>query len=129
MPVPAKCRMQFCHVLHSLWQKKAAIRIPDTILFENGQPSLWFFTAKNGEVKRKNSSNVTLASIELAPHMLSSLHAGEAVEGNPPRREQRMDRNLRLKGSLENRTGRVQLEQSLATGKFPSGVNGSLDRR
>jgi hypothetical protein len=60
------------NVYHSLWRKNSDgcscpdVRVPDTIIFENGHPSVWYFTAADGQVKRKNSSNVTLGKIELA---------------------------------------------------------------
>lgn len=43
-----------------------SINLPDTIVFKNGTPSNWYFTASNGRVKRKNRQNLMNARIEEA---------------------------------------------------------------
>jgi hypothetical protein len=45
-----------------LWTKDElnfgpSINIPDTVIFKYGQPISWYFTAKNGKLKKKNSKN------------------------------------------------------------------------
>ena len=54
-----------------LWTKDElnfgpSINIPDTVIFRYGQPTLWYFTASNGRVKRKNRQNLLSAKIEEA---------------------------------------------------------------
>lgn len=43
-----------------------SLNIPDTIIFKYGQPVQWYFTAKNGRVKKKNRANLIGARIEEA---------------------------------------------------------------
>lgn len=40
------------------------VNVPDTIIFRSGQPSAWFFTAKNGKLKKKSRQNMVLAKVE-----------------------------------------------------------------
>jgi hypothetical protein len=52
-----------------LWTKDElnfgpSINIPDTIIFKYGQPVQWYFTSKNGKLKKKNRQNVMPARIE-----------------------------------------------------------------
>ena len=60
-----------------LWMKDElnfgpSINIPDTIIFKNGMPTNWYFTAANGRVKRKNRTNLLTSRIEdaLTRHVL-----------------------------------------------------------
>lgn len=52
-----------------LWTKDElnfgpSINIPDTIIFQYGQPLVWYFTASNGKIKKKNRNNLLNARIE-----------------------------------------------------------------
>ena len=40
------------------------INIPDTIIFKYRQPAYWYFTASNGQVKRKSKYNLMNVRIE-----------------------------------------------------------------
>lgn len=40
------------------------VNVPDTIVFRSGQPNAWFFTAKNGKLKKKSRQNMVLAKVE-----------------------------------------------------------------
>ena len=40
------------------------INIPDTIIYKYRQPAYWYFTAKNGQVKRKSKYNLMNVRIE-----------------------------------------------------------------
>lgn len=40
------------------------IHIPDTIIYRFRQPAFWFFTAKDGSIKKKSKYNVVNARIE-----------------------------------------------------------------
>ena len=42
------------------------INIPDTVVIKHGQPIAWYFTSKNGKVKRKLRQNLMSARIEEA---------------------------------------------------------------
>ena len=52
-----------------LWSKDElnfgpSINIPDTIFYKYGQPTVWYFTAQNGKLKKKNRQNLMNARIE-----------------------------------------------------------------
>ena len=52
-----------------LWSRdeldaRPQVTIPDTVLYRNGKPKRWYFTSTNGEVKRKNGTNVTVLKVE-----------------------------------------------------------------
>ena len=54
-----------------LWTKDElnfgpSINIPDTIIFKSSQPTCWYFTARNGRIKKKNRQNLINARIEEA---------------------------------------------------------------
>jgi len=54
-----------------LWTKDElnfgpSINIPDTVIFKYGQPTDWYFTAKNGRIKKKSRANLIGARIEEA---------------------------------------------------------------
>jgi hypothetical protein len=40
------------------------INIPDTIVYKHGQPTSWYFTDRNGRVKKKNKHNLISAKVE-----------------------------------------------------------------
>jgi len=57
--------------LKLLWLKdemnfSPSINIPDTIVYKYGQPTAWYFTAKNGHIKKKNKHNLVSSKIEEA---------------------------------------------------------------
>ena len=41
-----------------------SINIPDTVIFKNGTPTAWYFTATDGRIKRKNRQNLVSSKIE-----------------------------------------------------------------
>jgi hypothetical protein len=41
-----------------------SLNIPDTIVMKYGQPTVWYFTANNGKIKKKNRQNLMSARIE-----------------------------------------------------------------
>eukprot|EP00736_Rhodelphis_marinus_P005346 Rmarinus@m.11288 len=43
----------------------ANIRIPDTVIYQDGKAVEWYFTAKDGQIKKKHSMNVTPENIWL----------------------------------------------------------------
>lgn len=52
-----------------LWTKddlnfSPSVNIPDTIIIRHGQPTCWYFTSKNGRIKKKNRQNLLNARIE-----------------------------------------------------------------
>lgn len=52
-----------------LWTKDElnfgpTINIPDTVIFNFGQPIAWYFTASNGKIKKKSKQNLVLAKME-----------------------------------------------------------------
>jgi hypothetical protein len=54
-----------------LWTKDElnfgpSVNIPDTVIFKYGQPTDWYFTAKNGRIKKKSRANLIGARIEEA---------------------------------------------------------------
>ncbi|KAL4453639.1 hypothetical protein ABPG74_009535 [Tetrahymena malaccensis] len=58
---------------HYLWQDEdpqqnkhivPSVNIPDTIYYKYGEPRLWFFTDKNGQVKKKMKNKLTIEKIE-----------------------------------------------------------------
>jgi len=57
------------HLFYYLWMKDEldqgpVINIPDTIIYKYRQPAFWYFTASNGQVKRKSKYNLLNAKIE-----------------------------------------------------------------
>ena len=51
------------NLFYYLWMKDELdqgpkINIPDTIIYKYRQPAYWYFTAKNGQVKRKSKYNI-----------------------------------------------------------------------
>ena len=49
-------------VISALWERnqdRAHLRIPDTVVYENGSPHRWLFTNKNGEIVKKRSLDFT----------------------------------------------------------------------
>ena len=62
-----------------LWQRDelgcgaSNVSIPDTIVFRHRQPAFWFFTSKDGSLKRRNRANVTNAKIAVRPPPHSAL--------------------------------------------------------
>lgn len=57
------------HLFYYLWMKDEldqgpTINIPDTIVYKYRQPAFWYFTASNGQVKRKSKYNLLNAKIE-----------------------------------------------------------------
>ena len=57
------------HLFYYLWMKDEldqgpVINIPDTIIYKYRQPAFWYFTANNGQVKRKSKYNLLNAKIE-----------------------------------------------------------------
>jgi hypothetical protein len=59
------------NLFYYLWCKDEldhgpAINIPDTIIYKYRQPAFWYFTAKDGTVKRKNKGNLVNVRIEEA---------------------------------------------------------------
>jgi hypothetical protein len=55
---------------HYLWLKNKMdnnapikLNLPDTIVYRSGKPCYWYFTARDGSIKRKNSANVTSEEI------------------------------------------------------------------
>ena len=57
------------NLFYYLWRKDElnngpSINIPDTVVYKFRQPAFWFFTAKDGRVKRKLKHNLTAAKIE-----------------------------------------------------------------
>ena len=38
----------------SMYQKKAKINLPHTIIYRYEQPAYWYFTSKSGELVKKN---------------------------------------------------------------------------
>ena len=54
---------------HLLWSKDElnyglTLNIPDTIIYKFGQPVSWYFTARDGKVKKKNKHNLMNVKIE-----------------------------------------------------------------
>ncbi len=54
---------------HLMWLKDElnfgpSLNIPDTIIIKYGQPTCWYFTAKNGKLRKKNRQNLMNARIE-----------------------------------------------------------------
>jgi hypothetical protein len=52
-----------------LWTKDElnfgpSVNIPDTVVFRFGKPVSWYFTAKNGKIKKKNRQNLMNARVE-----------------------------------------------------------------
>eukprot|EP00940_MAST-03C_sp_MAST-3C-sp2_P003639 g3639.t1 len=52
------------NLLHYLWLRdddSAApkVHVPDTVVFNFGQPAHWYFTSKDGTIKKKNRHNLT----------------------------------------------------------------------
>ena len=52
-----------------LWSKDElnyglTLNVPDTIIYKFGQPIAWYFTAKDGKVKKKNKNNLINIKIE-----------------------------------------------------------------
>jgi hypothetical protein len=52
-----------------LWTKDElnfgpSVNIPDTVVFKFGKPVCWYFTAKNGKIKKKNRQNLMNARVE-----------------------------------------------------------------
>lgn len=60
------------NLYHYLWQKDElncgpeGIKLPDTVVYRYYQPYFWYFTSKDGSLKRKNKASVTNAKIEEA---------------------------------------------------------------
>jgi hypothetical protein len=57
------------NLFYYLWMKDELdqgpkINIPDTIIYKYRQPAYWYFTAKNGQVKRKSKYNLMNVRIE-----------------------------------------------------------------
>ncbi len=58
-------------LFHYLWSEdeldgRPQINIPDTIVYKYRQPALWYFTAKDGRVKKKSKYNLVNVRIEEA---------------------------------------------------------------
>eukprot|EP00590_Aulacoseira_subarctica_P008390 CAMPEP_0172414782 /NCGR_PEP_ID=MMETSP1064-20121228/1402_1 /TAXON_ID=202472 /ORGANISM="Aulacoseira subarctica , Strain CCAP 1002/5" /LENGTH=638 /DNA_ID=CAMNT_0013151603 /DNA_START=225 /DNA_END=2144 /DNA_ORIENTATION=- len=57
-------------LFHALWSKTGTdakpslFRIPDTVIFQLGQPSHWYFTGIDGIILRKRKQNLTVERIE-----------------------------------------------------------------
>jgi len=57
------------NLYHLLWQKegpyveKSSIRIPDTLIFLHGMPTMWYFTSSEGKILKKRSQNLTYDNI------------------------------------------------------------------
>lgn len=57
-------------LFHMIWRKdtdskqELLINLPDTILFRNRQPSIWYFSTKKGIILKKSSKNMLLDVIE-----------------------------------------------------------------
>lgn len=54
---------------HYLWTKdelnfSPPINIPDTVFMKYGQPTMWYFTSKDGKIKRKHKQNLNPTNIE-----------------------------------------------------------------
>jgi hypothetical protein len=41
------------------------VSIPDTVVYKYRQPCFWFFTSKDGSIKKKNRANISNAKIEV----------------------------------------------------------------
>jgi len=59
------------NLLHFLWAKDELdegprINIPDTVIYEFRQPAIWYFTSKNGQIKKKGKYNLSNIRIEEA---------------------------------------------------------------
>jgi len=55
---------------HYLWEKDKLnnagtlkVNLPDTIIYRNGKPAYWYFTAKDGGVRRRCNENLNAAEI------------------------------------------------------------------
>ena len=48
----------------SKWSRNMKLRIPNTVLFDDGVPIAWFFTGKTGTVLKKSSGNTNIAKIQ-----------------------------------------------------------------
>ena len=59
------------HLFYYLWMKDELdcgaqnVAIPDTVVYKYRQPCFWFFTSKDGSLKKKNRANVSNAKIEV----------------------------------------------------------------
>jgi hypothetical protein len=56
-------------LFHYLWTKDEVnfsppINVPDTVFMKYGNPTVWYFTSKDGKIKRKNKQNLTPGHIE-----------------------------------------------------------------
>lgn len=44
-------------------RKSFQINMPETVLFKNGMINCWYFTDKQGQIRRKKTENITLNNI------------------------------------------------------------------
>ncbi len=58
---------------HYLWMKDRLnnsaslhLDLPDTVIYRNGKPCYWYFTARDGSIKRKVASNLTETEVQSA---------------------------------------------------------------
>eukprot|EP01138_Halocafeteria_seosinensis_P010341 gb/GECG01010559.1/.p1 GENE.gb/GECG01010559.1/~~gb/GECG01010559.1/.p1 ORF type:complete len:1970 (+),score=290.76 gb/GECG01010559.1/:1-5910(+) len=60
----------YANTFHYLWTKDAlhrnpaGVRIPHTVIYRHRQAYSWFFTSKDGSIKRKNKQNIHNTTIE-----------------------------------------------------------------
>ena len=57
------------NLFHFLWYKDdldqgPQINIPDTVIYKFRQPAYWYFTAKDGSIKKKSKYNLSSVQIE-----------------------------------------------------------------
>lgn len=57
------------NIFRLLWSKegshseKAQITIPETVIFANGTPTIWYFTSIDGQILKKMHKNITFDNI------------------------------------------------------------------
>jgi hypothetical protein len=52
-----------------LWRKDEfnfgpSVSLPDTVVFQSGQPVAWYFTSVDGKIKKKHRNNLMAVKIE-----------------------------------------------------------------
>lgn len=49
----------------SKWSRNLKLRVPNTILFDDGVPVTWFFTGKQGSILKKSIPNTTTPKVQV----------------------------------------------------------------